>query len=97
MAVRILNSAKPLEGILVKFRELRKRLEKFGIMWDAKVGKGSHGAFVGLSKRTRIRRVYPLPADQQRDVSNKYLKPLRRQFELTPEDGVSDEAFFENR
>ncbi len=78
----------------MKFRKLRDRLAAYGIEWDPAVGKGSHGAFVGLSHHTRIRRVYPLPKDQQKEVSPIYLKPLRRQFELLPEHGVSDEEFF---
>lgn|GEM_PF-2473121 len=78
----------------VKFRKLREKLSGYGISWDPRVGKGSHGAFVGLSRRTHIRRVYPLPRSQQREVSITYVRPLRRAFELTPEDGVSDAEFF---
>lgn len=77
----------------MRFRVLRRRLAKYGIEWDSSVGKGSHGAFVGLSRQTRIRRVYPLPKSQQVDVAKMYLKPLRRIFELLPEHGVSDEEF----
>ena len=77
----------------MKFKKLRKRLAEFGIEWDPKIGKGSHGAFVGLSRSTRIRRVYPVPKDQQEEIQNKYIKPLRRHFELLPEYGVADDQF----
>lgn len=78
----------------MKFKTLRDRLANYQIDWDPKIGKGSHGAFVGLSHKTKIRRVFPLPKKQQKDVSPAYLKPLRRAFELLPEHGVADEDFF---
>ena len=78
----------------MRFRKLKKKLADYGILWDGSVGKGSHGAFVGLSRVTRTREAYTLPKAQQDEVQNKYLKPLRRAFELTLEDGVSDEDFF---
>ena len=77
----------------MKFRDLKKVLSRFGIEWDARRGKGSHGAFVGLSHVSRLRRVYVLPASQQKEVSQAYLNPLRRTFELTSEHGVSDGLF----
>ncbi len=78
----------------MKFRALRKKLAQYDIAWDESLGKGSHGVFVGLTLRTRIRRVFPLPASQQKDVSQPYLKSLRRKFELTPDDDISDKEFF---
>lgn len=77
----------------MKFRDLRRLLSSFGIEWDERRGKGSHGAFVGLTKNSRIRQVYTLPKDQQKKVSSVYLKPLRRTFELTAQDGVPDDRF----
>ena len=77
----------------MKFRDLKKILSRFEIEWDARRGKGSHGAFVGLSHVSRLRRVYVLPAGQQQEVSRAYLNPLRRTFELTNEDGIKDEFF----
>ncbi len=76
------------------FRKLKKRLSRYGIEWDPRIGSGSHGAFVGLSRSTKTRETYPLPKKQQSEVHAKYLKPLRRAFELLPEDGVSDDEFF---
>ena len=78
----------------MNFRKLRKKLAEYGIEWDPSIGKGSHGAFVGLIRRTRLREVHELPESQQKDVAAKYIKPLRRAFELLPEYGVSDEEFF---
>ncbi len=78
----------------MKFRKLKKKLAEYDIQWDSKLGKGSHGAFVGLSHVTKTRETFPLSRKQQEEVQSKYLNPLRRAFELLPEYGVSDEAFF---
>lgn len=78
----------------MNFRALKKKLAEHGIEWDPKVGKGSHGAFVGLSHITKTRETFVLPQNQQKEVQSKYVRPLRRAFELTPEDGVSDDEFF---
>jgi len=77
----------------VKFRDLKRLLSKFGVEWDERRGKGSHGAFAGYSHVTKIKASFTLPANQQRDVSKAYLNPLRRKFELTAGDGVSDDLF----
>lgn len=66
----------------MKFRKLKKKLAEFGINWDSSLGKGSHGAFVGRSHKSKTREVYPVPKEQQGDIQNKYLKPLLRAFEL---------------
>ena len=78
----------------VKFRKLRKKLAEWNIMWDPSIGRGSHGAFVGLTRHTRIRHVYLLPRNQQEETAAKYIKVLRRQFELLPEHGIDDAKFF---
>ncbi len=78
----------------VNFRKLKKKLNEYDIYWDSSVGCGSHGAFVGLTRITKTREAFPLPKKQQREVQSKYLKTLRRAFELLPEHGVSDEDFF---
>ena len=78
----------------MKFRKLKKKLAEYDIQWDPKVGKGSHGAFVGLSRVTKTRETFPLSIKQQEEVQSKYLKPLRRAFELLPEHGISDHEFF---
>lgn len=78
----------------MKFRKLKKKLAEYGIQWDPQIGKGSHGAFVGLSHVTKTRETFPLATKQQEEIQAKYLRPLRRAFELLPEHGVSDETFF---
>lgn len=78
----------------MNFRKLKKKLNGYDIYWDSSVGRGSHGAFVGLSRITKTRETFPLPKKQQHEVHSKYLKTLRRAFELLPENGVSDEDFF---
>ena len=77
----------------MKFTRLTKVLRDFGIEWDAQIGKGSHGAFVGSSHITNIRCVFVLPRSQHTDVQRKYLNGLRRTFELTVDNDVSDELF----
>ena len=78
----------------MKFRKLKKKLADYGILWDPTVGRGSHGAFVGLTRITKTREVHVLPQSQQEEIQAKYLNPLRRTFELTQEHGVSDDEFF---
>lgn len=77
----------------MKFRKLKRILHKYGIVWDSRKGKGSHGVFVGPSHQTGLKQVYTVPGTQQKKVSKAYLTPLRRKFELTEEDGVSDALF----
>ena len=77
----------------MRFRWFKKVLRDFGIEWDEEIGKGSHGAFIGLTYHTRILHVHVLPRSKQTDVQRKYLNPLRRQSELTADDGVSDILF----
>jgi len=77
----------------VKFRDLRKVLARYDIFWDKRKGKGSHGAFVGPSHKTRLKRAYTLPESQQKKTRQPYLDRLREQFELTPENGIPDDQF----
>lgn len=79
----------------MKFRKLVKKLATFGIRWDKRSGKGSHGAFIGMTAQTRLSRVFVIPYSQQREISKAYLAPLRRAFELTTEDGISDDEFYD--
>lgn len=78
----------------MKFRKLKKKLARWDISWDPTIGRGSHGAFVGITHHTRIRHVFTLARDQQEETAKKYIKALRRQFELLPEYGVGDSEFF---
>ena len=78
----------------MKFRKLKKKMAEYDISWDGAIGKGSHGAFVGRSHKTKARQTHVLPKSQQDEVHSNYIGPLRRAFELTPEHGVSDKEFF---
>lgn len=60
----------------MRFRKLKKKLATFGIGWDKSVGKGSHGAFVGLGRITKVKQVYPLPKKQQTEVSPSISSPF---------------------
>ena len=77
----------------MKFRDVRDTLAELGIEWEQGKGKGSHGAFVGLSLGSKTRRVFPIPHQHQREVGTDYLAGLRRCFELTPKNGVPKNTF----
>ena len=68
----------------MKFRELKSLLAEHGIEWNPDRGKGSHGAFEGLTLNTKVRAVFIIPKSQQREVSQAYLNPLCRKFEIDP-------------
>ena len=77
----------------MKFRHLRKLLDSYGIIWNATRGRGSHGAFQGLTHISRIRATFTLPHSSQKRVARPYINALRRKFELTDEFGVGDDKF----
>lgn len=77
----------------MRFRNLKRLLGEYGIEWDESRGKGSHGTFCGLTLVSRTRQVFPIPRNQQVEIRNPYLSALRRAFELTEENGVSDKLF----
>ena len=75
----------------LKFRQLARILRSFGVEWDARQGKGSHGvffAYIGGGKVT-----YPIPRGGDL-VQKCYVKECRRKFKLTEGDGVTDEEFY---
>jgi hypothetical protein len=78
----------------LKLRDLRKILRSFGVVEDVAAGKGSHTVF----RRQLPEGVfsYPVPTTSD-DVHPKYVKGCRERFRLTPEDGISDEAFYGRR
>lgn len=77
----------------MKFRHLKRVLSKYGIEWDERRGKGSHGVFRGPTYSSKLNKVYPIPKDQQKETSTIYINPLRRTFELTEEYGIADDLF----
>mgnify|MGYP001587384376 FL=1 len=77
----------------MKFRELCRVLSDFGIQWDERKGKGSHGAFKGLTRVSKTRAVFTIPHGQQKETDRPYIVAIRRRFELTKENGVPDDVF----
>jgi len=77
----------------MKFRDLCQVLSDFGIQWNERKGKGSHGAFQGLTHVSKIRAVFVIPHHQQRETRKPYIAAIRRRFELTKEHGVADDVF----
>ena len=64
-------------------RKLKTRLNKLGIVWVKRKGKGSHGGFSGPDYRGRIQ-VYGLPRhSSKKEVRKAYLKGLCRHFGFT--------------
>lgn len=73
------------------FNELVRILRSFGVQADEAGGKGSHTKFWKQFPDGRFS--YPVPHDKE--VLPCYVKGCRKKFRLMPEDGVSDEDFFE--
>jgi len=65
------------------FRNIKKNLQKIGISWDAKRGKGSHGCFFGPNQKTQRLHSFPIPKNQQREITIDYVNGIRRHFGLT--------------
>ena len=77
----------------LKYRRLRAILKTFGVLEDAKRGKGSERMFVGVVEGRIIR----LPTKCHNEGDDKpegVIKSIRRHFRLTEADGVSDEEFY---
>lgn len=77
----------------LKYRELRKRLKRYGVGEDSRRGKGSERMLRGLvdgrlvSFTTRCHN-----EGNEKDV--RVIEVIRRMFHLTPEHGVTDEEFY---
>ena len=72
------------------FREFKRVMARFGVT----VKQGSKSTHYKLSKSIRgERRVYTI-AVHHNEVLDVYIRKTRRVFELPPENGVSDAAFF---
>lgn len=68
---------------LKSFRQIRKNLNGLGISWDPKRGRGSHGCFTGPNQETGGLHSYPIPQNQQREITIDYIKGIRHHFGLT--------------
>jgi hypothetical protein len=74
----------------IKLRELRRILRRFDVEEAPFRGKGSHILFQKRFPEGTF--TYPVP--NKKDVNAPYVRECRKKFRLTPEDGVSDEAFY---
>ena len=74
----------------IKKRALDAILLRYGIEWDTRQGKGSHGCYVGVIQGRKQK--FPLPRAQE--VPIQYMRSLRRKFKLLPEHGIADEEFY---
>jgi len=75
----------------IKMTELQAILKRYGVIWDATRGKGSHGSFVKTSSKGTI--AYTVPT-HGKDVAVWYVRGCRKRFGLCVEDKVSDEDFY---
>lgn len=72
-------------------RTLRKILKSFGVSKDKSRGSGSHTYF--SKKFVDGEFGYPIPT-HDKDIAKPYAKGAQRQFRLTAEHGVTDDAFY---
>jgi len=75
----------------LKFNVLKAILSRYGVEWNPGRGKGSHGSFQKLMNGGVYS--YPIPR-HSKDVLQCYVRGVRKKFKLTPDDGVSDAAFY---
>lgn len=77
----------------LKYRDLRKRLAKYGIQENKVRGKGSERMFVGIVDG--VRQSYPTKCHSEGDEKPiPVIEAIRRKFHLTKEHGVSDSEFY---
>ncbi|MBU4272193.1 MAG: hypothetical protein KKE86_00850 [Planctomycetes bacterium] len=76
----------------LKYRELRRRLKRYGIEESKVRGKGSERMFVGFVGGRRI--TYPTKCHNEGDKKpTPVIEAIRRAFGLTEENGVTDKDF----
>lgn len=75
----------------LKLSRLRRILASFGCREDKSRGKGSHTMFFRTVNGDEFS--YPIPTSGK-EVLVCYIKEIRIKFRLTPDDGITDEAFF---
>ena len=77
----------------LKYRDLRSRLESFGVFENKRRGKGSERMFSGVVDG--VIRSYPTKCHNENDEKPvPVINAIRRCFHLTPEYWVSDEDFY---
>jgi hypothetical protein len=77
----------------LKYRDLRKRLKKYGIAEDKSRGKGSERMFVGYVEKRLV--TYPTKCHNEgQEKPVPVIEAIRRHFHLTEEFGISDKEFY---
>lgn len=77
----------------LKYRTLRTILKTFGIEEDARRGKGSERLFVGVVGGSIVS--YPTKCHNENDEKPiAVINAIRRRFNLTERDGISDDEFY---
>ena len=75
------------------YRELRRRLRRFGILEDRTRGKGSERMFVGVVEERVVR--FPTKCHSEgQEKPVPVIEAIRRRFQLIEEHGVTDEDFY---
>jgi len=77
---------------ILELRRLKQILGKWGIVWVARKGKGSHGSFC----KSTPQGVFSYPVPNERVVLICYVRGCRKKFKLTEQDGVSDKVFYDD-
>jgi len=70
--------------------KLKKILSQFGGQWREDRGKGSHVMFYTHIDGHKFS--YPVP--KRKEIAKQYVRGCRKKFNLLPEHGVTDEAFY---
>jgi hypothetical protein len=80
----------------LKYRDLRKRLRRFGIRENETAGKGSERMFVGYVDGRLV--TYPTKCHgegQEKPIP--VIEAIRRHFHLTAQHGVTDNQFYQGK
>jgi len=77
----------------LKYRELLKRLKLFGVTEDRTRGKGSERLLIRIVDGKKYSTTTKCHSDSDQKPKA-VIKSIRRRLKLTPEDGVSDKAFY---
>jgi len=77
----------------LKYRDLRKRLRRYGVQEDPFRGKGSERMFVGYVAGRLV--TYPTKCHSEGDEKPvPVIEAIRRAFRLREEEGISDADFY---
>ncbi|MEX1042870.1 MAG: hypothetical protein WDZ51_19710 [Pirellulaceae bacterium] len=77
----------------LKYRDLIKRLKRYGVFEDKTRGKGSERLLVRIIDG--VKHSFPTKCHNEGDEKPRgVISAIRRKLRLTSEDGVTDEAFY---